>query len=91
MKRIITSMDRHGRMLIPASIREKCNLHSGEKIIIEVNDNDIKIVNADHIIDEMHTIFTKNQTNKSKSIVDDFIDTKRREFLIEEKRSNKNV
>jgi len=91
MKRIITSMDRHGRMLIPASVRERCNLHFGEKIIIEVNHNDIKIVNADHIIDEMHTIIMKNQTNKNKSILDDFLDTKRKEFLIEEKRSNKDV
>ena len=31
MERLTTSMDRHGRMLIPAYIREKLNIHPGEK------------------------------------------------------------
>ena len=91
MERVITSMDAHGRMLIPSSIREKFNMHPGEKITIEIDDNEIKIVNAEHIIDEMHKIFTKNQTNKKKSVVDDFITRKHQEYLIEESRSKKNV
>lgn len=90
MERIITSMDQHGRMLIPSSIREKFNMHPGEKIAMEINDNEIKIINADYIVDEMHKIFTKNQIDKKVSIVDDFNDKKHQEFLIEEARSNKN-
>ncbi|BBJ31490.1 hypothetical protein RAS_05990 [Rickettsia asiatica] len=91
MERVITSMDAHGRMLIPSSIREKFNMHPGEKITIEIDDNEIKIVNAEHTIDEMHKIFTKNQTNKKKSVVDDFITRKHQEYLIEESKSKKNV
>lgn len=91
MERIITSMDQHGRMLIPSSVRERFNMHPGEKITIEIVDDEIKIINADHVIDEMHDLFMKNQTGKKISVVDDFIDKKHQEYLIEEARSNKNV
>lgn len=83
MERIITSIDQHGRMLVPLSVRTRYNMHPGEKITIEIND--------DQVIDEMHELFIKKQTNKKNSIVDDFIAKKRQEYLVEEERSNKNV
>ncbi|MCC8369079.1 MAG: AbrB/MazE/SpoVT family DNA-binding domain-containing protein [Rickettsia endosymbiont of Oxypoda opaca] len=91
MERIITSIDQHGRMLIPSSVREKFNIHPGEKITIEVDDEEIKIINADHIIDEIHELFMKNHPDRKISLVDDFIARKRQEYLIEEARSSKNV
>ena len=95
MERIVTSMDQHGRMLIPSLIRERFNMHPGEKITIEIDNNNIKVINADHIIDEMHQLFTKNQeinpSDKKTSVLDDFITTKRQEYLLEEARSKKNV
>jgi len=43
----------------------------------------------------MHQLFTKNQEinpgDKKTSIVDDFITTKRQDYLLEEARSKKNV
>ena len=36
-------------------------MHPGEKITIEIDHNNIKVINADHIINEMHQLFTKNQ------------------------------
>lgn len=91
MERIITSMDQHGRMLIPSLVRERFNMHNGEKVIIEIDDNEIKIINADRVIDEMHELFMKNQTDKQKNAVDDFISKKHEEYLIEEGRGHKNV
>ncbi|MGX6960639.1 MAG: AbrB/MazE/SpoVT family DNA-binding domain-containing protein [Rickettsia endosymbiont of Pentastiridius leporinus] len=91
MERITTSMDAHGRMLIPSPIRERFNIQPGEKITIEINKNEIKIINADEVIDEMHKIFMKNQTGKKKSVVEDFISKKHQEYLIEEARSKKDV
>lgn len=91
MERIITSIDQHGRMLVPLSVRTRYNMHPGEKITIEINDDEIKIINADQVIDEMHELFIKKQTNKKNSIVDDFIAKKCQEYLVEEERSNKNV
>ncbi len=48
----------------------------------------MRIIDIDHLIDEMHELFTKNQTGKKISIVDDFITKKRQEFLLEEIRSS---
>lgn len=90
MERLVTSMDQHGRMLIPLHIRERLNIHPGEKITLEIDQNQIKIINVDHVIDEMHALFTKNQPVKSDSVVDNFINQKRQEYLIEEIRDSKN-
>lgn len=91
MERIVTSMDMHGRVLIPVVIRERFNMHPGEKITIEIDRNDIRIINADHVIDEMHELFTKNQTKQKVSIVEDFISTKRQEYIVEESRNKRDV
>jgi len=90
MKRLTTSMDQHGRMLIPAHLRERLNLRPGEKVTLEINHNQITIINSDDVIDEMHAIFTKNKTVTNGSVVDDFIKQKRQEHLIEEARNIKN-
>jgi len=89
MERLTTSMDAHGRMLIPSHIRERLNINPGEKITLEIEDNQIKIINANHVIDEMHRIFTKNQTIHKDSHVDSFINQKREEYIIEESRDQK--
>ncbi len=89
MERIITSIDQNGRMLIPSSVRERFKMNPGEKITIEIDNNEIKIINADHIIDEMHELFMKNQKTKNISVVDDFIAKKREEYSIEETRNKK--
>lgn len=91
MERVITSMDQHGRMLIPSSVREKFNIQPGEKVAMEIDENEIRIISADYVIDEMYKIFTKNQTGEKISIVNDFNDKKHQEYLIEESRSKKNV
>lgn len=90
MKRLTTSIDRHGRMLIPAHIRQMLNIHSGEKITLEINQDNIRVINTNHVIDEMHALFTKNQSIQNDSVVNDFIKQKRQEYSIEEAR-NKHV
>lgn len=89
MQKIITHIDQNGRMLIPIAIREKLNIHPGEKIALEINDNIMKIISVDNTIDEMNKLFMKNRTKKVISIVDDFIEKKHQEFLIEENRYKK--
>lgn len=91
MERIVTTVDQHGRLLIPSVIRERFNIECGEKLAIEIIDNEIKIVNADYVIDEMHKLFMKNKNSKKISIVDDFNDKKHQEFLIEETRNKKDA
>jgi AbrB family looped-hinge helix DNA binding protein len=86
MERIVTSMDQHGRMLIPVNIRERFNINPGEKVTLEITDDQLKIINGDSVIDEMHNLFTKNKTNIRNSHVKEFIKQKRQEYLIEEQR-----
>lgn len=90
MEKIITRMDQHGRMLVPAEIRERLNIKPGDKVNLEIYDDEVKIINANKIIDHMYEIFTKNQTDKIGGPVDDFISRKHEEYEIEETRSNKN-
>ena len=84
-------MDQHGRVLIPSEIRERLNIQPGDKVNLEVYENELKIISANQIIDEMHAIFTKNQNSRKDSVVDDFINRKHVEYQIEEERSIKNV
>jgi AbrB family looped-hinge helix DNA binding protein len=86
MERIVTSMDQHGRMLIPANIRERFNINPGEKVTLEITDDQLKIINGDLVIDEMYELFTKNQTDICNSHVEEFIKQKRQEYLIEEQK-----
>ena len=57
-------MDQHGRVLIPSEIRERLNIQPGDKVNLEVYENELKIISANRIIDEMHAIFTKNQNSR---------------------------
>jgi hypothetical protein len=90
MEKLITSMDQHGRVLIPSGIREMLNIQPGDKVNLEIYKNEVKIISANQIIDEMHAIFTKNQNDRQDSVVDDFINKKREEYQIEEAREIKN-
>lgn len=90
MEKLITSMDQHGRVLIPSGIREMLNIQPGDKVNLEIYENEVKIISANQIIDEMHAIFTKNQNDRQDSVVDDFINKKREEYQIEEAREIKN-
>lgn len=89
MEKITTSLDQHGRMLIPAQIRERFNIEPGDKVVLEMNDDALKILNVNHIVDEMHSIFTKNQNGKKGSTVEEFIEDKRKDFKIEQARGIK--
>lgn len=83
-------MDQRGRVLIPSGVRERLNIQPGDKVNLEVYENAVKIINSNKIIDEMHAIFTKNQSDRKDSTVDDFINRKHEEYQIEEERSIKN-
>jgi AbrB family looped-hinge helix DNA binding protein len=89
-EKIITSLDQHGRMLIPSNIRERFNISPNYKVTIELTEDALIIRNVDYIINEMNAIFTKNQTVKKENIVEDFIEDKRKDFKTEQARENTN-
>ena len=86
MEKITTSMDQHGRMLIPSKIRHILNIKPGDKVNLAISDNEVKIIGADQVIDEIYSIFTKNK-NIDHSAVDDFINQKREEYNLEENKT----
>jgi AbrB family looped-hinge helix DNA binding protein len=61
-EKIITSLDQHGRMLIPSYIRERFNISPNDKVTIELTEDALVIRNVDYIINVMNAIFTKYQT-----------------------------
>ena len=87
-EKIITSLDQHGRMLIPSYIRERFNISPNDKVTIELTDNALVVRNVDYIINEMNSIFTKNQNVKRENIVEDFINDKHKDFEIEKARES---
>ena len=88
MEKIITNLDQQGRILIPFQIRKMFNLQIGNKVTLEIHNNELKIKNADYIIDEIHNIFIKNNDN-ANNITDDFLNDKKQEFELEQNRDNK--
>ena len=88
-EKIITSLDQHGRMLIPSNIRERFNISPNDKVTIELTEDALIIRNVDYIINEMNAIFTKNQTVKKENIVEDFIEDKHQDFKTEQTREYK--
>ena len=72
MRIITTTMDRNGRMLIPAEVREKFNIESGDKLKLEIHDKELRIICVEQIIDEMHEIFTKNKSNEDEDHLEEF-------------------
>lgn len=89
MEKLVTSIDQHGRVLIPVEVRQMFELFPGDKVNLEISDNALKIISANQVIDEMHSIFTKNKPTNKSSVVDDFISKKRAEYQIEENRNMK--
>ena len=89
-EKIITSLDQHGRMLIPSNIRERFNISPNDKVTIELTKDALIIRNVDYIINEMNAIFTKNRTVKKENIVEDFIEDKHQDFKTEQTRENTN-
>jgi bifunctional DNA-binding transcriptional regulator/antitoxin component of YhaV-PrlF toxin-antitoxin module len=88
MDKITTNLDQHGRMLILSNIRERFKIEPGDKVTLEITNDALIIKNIDHIVNEIHSIFIKNKTNRENSIVDDFISSKRKDSEIEVKRDN---
>ena len=45
-EKIITSLDQHGRMLIPSNIRERFNISPNDKVTIELTEDALVIRNV---------------------------------------------
>ena len=83
MKKIITNMDRHGRIMIPSEVRKLLNIKPGDKVNLEICENEVKIIDANKVISQMYSIFTKNRNDRKEVIVDDLDDRKNEEYQMQ--------
>ena len=90
MKKIITNMDRHGRIMIPSEVRKLLNIKPGDKVNLEICENEVKIIDANKVISQMYSIFTKNRNDRQDFVIDDSIAGEKEECQIEEIREVKN-
>ena len=89
MKKLITNMDQHGRIMIPSEVRKLLNIKPGDKVNLEIYVDEVKIIDANKVISQMHSIFTKNRSDRKEVIVDDLDDRKNEEYQMQEARGIK--
>ena len=67
MNEFRAKMGENGRLVIPASFRKELHIHSGEELILRVEDNVLHIMSLDQAIARAQT--TVQKYAKSKSLV----------------------
>ena len=78
-------MDQNGRILIPLEIRKQYNMSPGDNFILKTDETSINICRIDTVIDEMHALFFKHKPKVAgKSILEDFLEERRRESKLEQ-------
>ncbi|MFU7501401.1 MULTISPECIES: AbrB/MazE/SpoVT family DNA-binding domain-containing protein [unclassified Candidatus Tisiphia] len=71
-----SQMDKHGRILIPSTIRNSLNYKYGDTFVIRVIDDELHIVGINKEIKAAQSLFKKYNTS-SNSAVDEFLDSRR--------------
>lgn len=80
-----SQMDKHGRILIPSSIRNSLNYKYGDTFVIRAIDDELHIVSINKEIKAAQSLFKKYNTSSS-SVVDEFLESRRNESNIENKK-----
>ena len=79
MSSIVTQVSAGGRIVIPADIRRKMNIHSGDQVILSYQDG------------ELHITTRKQRMQQAKAIVKSFAGSRSlAEQLLEERRAEAN-
>ncbi len=71
-------MDRHGRLLIPSSIRKTMNYKTTDTFVIRAVDDELRIINLDKAVKDAQNFFSQFGTNNI-SLVDELIEDRRKE------------
>jgi AbrB family looped-hinge helix DNA binding protein len=73
-----TRVDKHGRIVIPAQIREAVGLPPGTKVRLWVEDGELRLMSLDASIKRVQAMVAK-YTKGRTGLVDEFIAERRRE------------
>ncbi|MDF3047556.1 MAG: hypothetical protein K0R73_674 [Candidatus Midichloriaceae bacterium] len=83
MTEIRTHVDNNGRILIPAQIRKEFHIKTGDVFVIRAIDGEIKMISLDKAIKDAQAL-VKKYVPEGVSLVDEFIQSRREEYLREE-------
>jgi AbrB family looped-hinge helix DNA binding protein len=71
-------VDSVGRVLIPANTRQRLGIEQGDEVLIEADDNGVRITTAKQALKQAQAFFAK-LANPGESIVDELIRERREE------------
>jgi AbrB family looped-hinge helix DNA binding protein len=78
------SVDKAGRVVIPASIRQRYGIHEGDKVVINADDTGIHITTIDQAVKRAQAICAR-YIKPGVSLVDELIRERREEAAREER------
>ena len=73
-----TTIDKHGRVVVPASVREQLNLLPGTRIRVWVEDGTLKMMTLEEGIKQAQAI-VRQITGGRPGILDEFLAERRRD------------
>jgi AbrB family looped-hinge helix DNA binding protein len=87
MKKLHTQMDKHGRLLIPSTIRNSLNYKPGDTFVIRAINDELRIISIRKAIKDAQDLLAKHIPDE-KSLVDEFIKQRRLEVAKEDLKFN---
>ena len=85
MEQHVSTVGLGGRVVIPASLRKQLMMDVGSRIYLKLENGTLTIKTMDQVVKEVQHYFTSNKKYQG-SMVDDFIESKRKEVQIEAER-----
>jgi AbrB family looped-hinge helix DNA binding protein len=83
-----TNMDQHGRILIPASIRNQLNYKAGDTFVVRVINDELHILSLEKVIKDAQDLI-RQYIKPGELLVEDFLEYRREEAKLEEKKFNR--
>ncbi len=88
MEEIRTSIDNHGKVLIPAKLRKELQFKRGDILVVRKVNNELRLMSLNSVLSKIQHDFKLRSTSK-KSAVSEFLELKKNENQLEERKLSK--
>lgn len=88
MEGVRTSIDLHGKVLIPAKLRKELKFQQGDTLVIRKVGNELRLISLNSVLEKIQEDF-KSRSKTKKSAVAEFLADKKAEHAAEESQLNK--
>lgn len=88
MKAHHVQIDKHGRLLVPAQIRNRLNYKAGDTFVVKADSNELHFVSLNKAIFVAQELF-KSKNNNDNFAVDEFLQNKYQEAKQENEKFKK--